>query len=128
MREILFRGKNVIGGQWLNGDLIHTTTGKAPMIRVHGKNSAISYMVVPETICQYTGLTDKNGKRIFEGDIVVIYSDEKHPVQIVFLESSWTAVTPKYRYYRHRMEDIEDKYEVIGNIHDNPELIAEVQE
>lgn len=134
MREILFRGKNVIGGQWLNGDLIHTTTGKAPMIRTHGKNSAISHMVDPDTVGQYTCLTDKNGKRIFEGDIIKIpddydtYGMNAGEVYEVYFGFGGFRLKPKYR-KNARGYFLEDsgEVEVIGNIHDNNELLHDCE-
>ena len=129
MREILFRGKRIDNGEWVEGFYLIL-----PM----------SEIVIPETVGQFTGLTDKNGKKILEGDICeVVYLDrrlrsngEHYDVENVMIAE---VVFEKGAFcFKTTFEDIalyrpigfsiywmqKVKYfEVIGNIHDNPELL-----
>lgn len=118
MREILFRGKRVDNGEWLYGCYYHCigTAYGATFIVV---NDFGFIEVIPHTVGQYTGLTDKKGKKIFEGDIVKNSRD----VGLLYYKEKNSAFTVKgweYGYWLwHDKEDIE----VIGNIYDNPELL-----
>lgn len=116
MREILFRGKRKKGDKrWVEGDLLHGYSGFGITNRYYAGSS---FEVVPETVGQYTGLTDKNGKKIFEGDIVKISNDEIFEVK--YEDGGFTAGLFLGDWdYGH--------VEVIGNIYDNPELM-EVEE
>lgn len=123
MREILFRGKG-IRGNWHIGLLAHV--GNAWYIS-NKVGIATAYEVIPETIGQYTGLTDKNGRKIFEGDIVKCISSFDAKDMVVIFEAAEFHLVDCQRYknyteccgYRH-FGTLET--EVIGNIHDNPEL------
>ena len=124
MREILFRGKSILTDEWLYGVIVHY----ADDYFMVDSTSNIGYLepdlLFSETIGQYTGLTDKNGTRIFEGDIVR-YRGEEHVV--VFETRGETG------YFGIKIDHIETwgfclsvpakLMEVIGNIHDNPELL-----
>lgn len=122
MREILFRGK--FGNEWKYGFL--SIEPKGLVIKEPYKNESSNvWHIDPETVGQYTGLTDKNGTKIFEGDIVK-YGDTVH--NVVFEQRNGTAYfglvystleTLSFGYY----QDLK-QIEVIGNIYDNPELVG----
>ena len=131
MREILFRGKRIDNGEWVEGNLFvpdKMDFRKPPTEILMGTNIVrISYEVDPETVGQYTGLKDKNGKRVFEGDIC------QHEKTGRTISVSWHGTMAGYVWSK-RIEDshlfdfgelfrVHDKYAVIGNIHDNPELL-----
>ena len=77
MREILFRGKRTDNGKWTEGFLVDLC---------HIGNWVLCEPIHPETVGQFTGLTDKNGRKIFEGDILRYYDDE---IQVVEWSSEW---------------------------------------
>ena len=146
MREILFKGKRADNGEWAEGAFSKYNWDfwgereEKPQIIIFSDNEDIDGLwcdVLPETVGQYTGLTDKNGRKIFEGDIV-------HAVH----KSDYAGTKPidygigivKYyaSYYgnasymidiigetgsRAFSAGIEEGVEIIGNIHDNPELL-----
>ncbi len=123
MREILFRGK--FGNEWKYGFL--SIEPKGLVIKEPYKNESSNvWHIDADTVGQYTGLTDKNGTKIFEGDIVK-YGDTVH--NVVFEQRNGTAYfglvystleTLSFGYY----QDLK-QIEVIGNIYDNPELLKE---
>ena len=128
MREILFRGKRADGGGWVEGNLFIPDREDTPTEICIGTNIVrITYEVIPETVGQYTGLTDKNGKKIFEGDIVrnkcymgkVEYNDDFAKFYVVYSEFSgnWFDFEGEHGY------PVSLDCEVISNIHDNPELL-----
>ena len=129
-REILFRGKRVDGKGWVEGGIVLCANGQifiAPIIDV---SQVIIYAVDPATVGQYTGLTDKNGKRIFEGDIVeyvgVGWDDpEMARAEVIWCgyDGGWgTTEGQDYCPDALTAPDAESMT-VIGNIHDNPELL-----
>ena len=121
MRENLFRGKRRDNGEWVYGhiysqvDLPDTIEEEWYwFIKPIGSESWVSYRVDPSTVGQYTGLNDKNGKRIFEGDILSLRTGRPHVVRFedgaFILEDS--AIPMRFAI----------KFEIIGNIHDTQEL------
>ena len=127
MREILFRGKTE-KGEWVYGDLLHPDNcGNGYSIEDFTKEKNNCFDVIPSTIGQYTGLTDKNGKRIFEGDIVVVdlvhFPTQKGVVTYTkdFFGLDIKDVTPVQHCIDYAIRN--GQVEIIGNIHDNPELL-----
>ena len=122
MREILFRGKSKVqGSEWLYGDVLIYENSAQIWETINGRkhNSVVSL----ETIGQYTGLTDKNGNKIFEGDIVNEYDMPEKISNTGIVKWSnmfvgWHISQTRSMYCHECMS-----YEVIGNIHDNPELL-----
>lgn len=125
MREILFRGKWIDKGEWVYGAYygLCRITNKAGGFEyehlMRQSNNEPLYMVDPETVGQYIGLTDKNGKKIFEGDIVR-YRDEC--VVVVVFESGRFLVKCSEFVFSFTPDDC-TYIEVIGTIYDNPELL-----
>lgn len=118
MREIEFRGKSVINGKWVYGWLDATTEEDGEHYWINKCLCAeggidCAYQVDPETVGQYTGLKDKNGKKIFEGDIVR-YIDNDLIEYVEFIDGVFFAGSEELRYAY---------CEVIGNIYDNKELL-----
>lgn len=131
MREILFRAKTADENEWIYGDIFHS--GAYPkIVRIHDYKSRVNYAVKPETIGQYTGLTDKYGAKIFEGDIVYLYgdkdTDEKHvnyKALVVFDHGGFCAIDGTPDDYAVCRFDFTSSLncEIIGNIYDNLELL-----
>lgn len=141
MREILFRGKKVDNGEWVEGNFIdpcNIVWMEKGFDKVLQREDMITFdePVRPETVGQYTGLTDKNGKKIFEGDIIKEISMRFSTMEIeeCFFAVEWCDFDFSYRLIR-RFDNGErttiltrqGDYEIIGNIHDNPELLEAIE-
>ena len=127
MREILFRGKcNEVGkynGQWIEG-FYGEDDGK-PIIARSTDHGLIGYFCEPDSIGQYTGLTDKNGRKIFEGDIVkTSHGGSTYYAKIEWDDGSFWVTNHDIQMPSYISEVSKTYLEVIGNIHDNPELLG----
>ena len=132
MREILFRGKRADNGEWVYGVPTKDSHGETVMVESvyeceeYNCRGANCLYVNENTVGQYTGLTDTNGTKIFEGDVVdLVYNGDWHIYQVVYdvSELDFKATNGKEE-YRNNFQYLTccDEVEVIGNIHDNPEL------
>lgn len=126
MREILFRGKHMAGGVWCEGNLAVSKGGVA-IITPDNTPCGVYGQVDPDTVGQYTGLIDKNGTKIFEGDIVSAHFDWNDPEaesRAVVEWGNFRWVTHQPGYEPDEITDFDKGlWTVIGNIHDNPELM-----
>ncbi len=134
-REILFRGKQKDNGEWVYGYYVCLNGSQHRIYTGYAETDCGEYFaeyleVIPDTVGQYTGLTDKNEKKIFEGDILEFTNDEGDKSLYKVL---WSIIFAGWVIKRIGMNcDAEtmdcwsgwrEYYEVVGNIHDNPELI-----
>lgn len=119
MREIVFRGKTVEGGAWIRGHFVEMEG--LPCIFING----MAVRVVPETVGQWTGLYDRNGKEIFEGDIV---DCSCYTVSYVADVDESKGMNAGWCLQRHDFEgwyylECHEGHTVLGNSWDNPELM-----
>lgn len=120
----LFKAKRIDNGKWIEGSYVYTFTPdkECPVVGIHKENHWIVekngniVIVDPSTICQCTGLKDKNGKLIWENDIMKYQWDGKTRIDVVKYEPPMFSYKNVIRWSLYQDE-------VIGNIFDNPELI-----
>ena len=137
MREILFRGKRVDNGEWIEGYFVKFEWREIPEIYTGWNCYTLTpecHGIEPSTVGQYTGLTDKNGKKIFEGDILKIYPDcdycEDYSISTVYSYNGVLCVDYRGDDFDSTalgfINDVNDDadFEIIGNIYDNPELVG----
>lgn len=128
MREILFRGKDFSGTlshSWIFGSLDTTEKEYPSIIYLDRFGNRCRIFVDPKTVGQYVGLTDKNGKKIFEGDIVErLWLGEKHIYRIHYDSDIASFIGADIYSEGFTTFDYDAcEFEVIGNIYDNPELL-----
>lgn len=142
MREILFRAKRLNDKEWVYGYYVHQFGAHDIRVKNTDEYDNEGYHIDPETLGQYTGLTDKNGKEIFEGDILSsnqypYTSDGKHNY---YAEVTWFEENAAFGLYTFKNpqssvrgvsegsdyidEFNSDNWEIIGNIYDSPELFG----
>ena len=146
MRDILFRGKRCDNGEWVQGFYIRAdhhwhnhgihknwivcgASANGGWFALHNR-----YAVKAETVEQFTGLTDKNGKKIFEGDIVHVLGNQQvedwknvnYIGSVAFLDAGFCVIdgtVEVHGFRRYGLPRLDFDLEVIGNIHDNPDLL-----
>ena len=118
MRETIFRGKRVDNGEWVYGDLIHEPFGYCIQYleEKEGVYRRCKAKVIPETVGQYTGLTDKNGRKIFEWDIVEWFGRK---YTVVYKEGRFIGEEEQiFGVDEYRFINLYGCLEVVGNVHD----------
>lgn len=143
MREILFRGQTRRKGQkvWMDGSPVESNWVYGGIFQgpnrsvIYGYDPIEKYCVYSDTVGQFTGLTDKKGKKIFEGDIVHVLGNQQvedwknvnYIGSIAFLDAGFCVIDgtiEDHAFRRYQLPRLDFDLEVIGNIHDNPELLG----
>lgn len=136
-REILFRGKHIHAmdsNEHLNGTWVHGYLSDKNYI--YDKSLEGEFLVDEDTICQYTGLTDKNGKKIFEGDVVKDSTGVCGEVKFGLYAAGFSIPDtnqgfyiefPEKSLYREELGYWRNKIVVVGNVFDNPELLEKAE-
>ena len=145
MKQILFRGKRIDNNEWVHGFYFERLTDSIKHCYIKYETwdeGFVTYEVIPETVGQFTGICDKNGNKIFEGDIIhikcgyglsafvgkgIVFFDEKRLQFRVKSVKPSSFDSKKGNVYDECDFTAIDSYEVIGNIYDNPRLLEDMK-
>ena len=126
MREILFKAKRIDNGEWVEGYYLYDNRPNGShFIVCYCKYEEKTYEIDPSTICQYTGLADKNGQKIWENDIAYMRCNGLSGYGKVIYENGCFWINDKKRGRKYPFSNHDVKYRVDGNIFDNLELLSE---
>lgn len=134
MREILFKGKRIDNGKWVEGyyQKRYDLLGNEEHLIFHADSYTVwEYVKIdPETLCQFTGLYDRYGNKIWENDILMAHLDESYPDDVTYETVEWSingwGTRENGSLDREYLGEFDlEHYEVVGNVFDNPKLLQE---
>lgn len=126
VEHIKFKGKRLDNGKWVEGDLLHSYEGSVIIITI---DSDRAFSADPSSVCQFTGLKDKNGKEIFEGDILahdgkiighIVGGVRGYCYDVIYKNPRYD---PSWSLYGTVVNDYKGNVEVVGNVIDNHDLL-----